>query len=276
MDDHDHGLQLISVHDAGSAGVFGDLTRFRRALYECLARRSDALFELVDAVLCADGPVRSLPELSLVGEHCRGHGGLYAGLARGRVDTDRLRRALAAAPLPRAVDGRLVLAVDVTCWLRPEAHTSSQRVLCHTYGRGMSGAWAGHGWGKDSHIMVPGWPYSVIVALETGRSWWTAPLDAVRLAPGDDAAAVTANQVRQVVTGLLEAEQWRPGDPDILLVADAGYDGPRLAFLLADLPVVVLVVVLVRMRSDRVLRRATPTHLPGTVGRHCGQTAPPW
>jgi DDE superfamily endonuclease len=115
--------------------------------------------------------------------------------------------------------------------------------------------------------MVPGWPYSVIVALETGRSWWTAPLDAVRLAPGDDAAAVTANQVRQVVTGLLEAEQWRPGDPDILLVADAGYDGPRLAFLLADLPVVVLVVVLVRMRSDRVLRRATPTHLPGTVGR---------
>lgn len=31
--------------------------------------------------------------------------------------------------------------------------------------------------------MVPGWPYSVVVALETGRSSWTAPLDAVRLAP---------------------------------------------------------------------------------------------
>jgi hypothetical protein len=145
-----------------------------------------------------------------------------------------------------------VLAVDVTCWLRPEAHTSPQRILCHTYGRG-----------RDTHIMVPGWPYSIVVALETGRSSWTAPLDAVRLTPGDDAATVTAQQVRQVVTLLLEANHWRPGDSEILLVADAGYDGPRLAFLLQDLPV----AVLVRMRSDRVLRRPTPTHLPGTTGR---------
>jgi hypothetical protein len=154
--------------------------------------------------------------------------------------------------LPRAADGRFVLAVDITCWLRPEAHTSPQRILCHTYGRG-----------KDSHVMVPGWPYSVIVALETGRSSWTAPLDAVRLAPGDDAATVTARQVRQVVTHLLQAGHWQPGDPEILLVADAGYDGPRLAFLLRALPV----AVLVRMRSDRVLRRPTPAHLPGTMGR---------
>jgi len=242
----------MSVHDAGLAGVFGELTRFRQAFYECLSRRTDALFELVDAVLCADGPVRSLPELSLVGQHRRGHGSLYAGLARGRVDAGQLRGALAAGPLPRAADGRLVLAVDITCWLRPEAHTSPRRVLCHTYGRG-----------KDTHIMVPGWPYSVIVALETGRSSWTAPLDAVRLAPGDDAATVTARQVRQVVTHLIEANHWQPGDPEIMLVADAGYDGPRLAFLLTDLPV----VVLVRMRSDRVLRRCTPVHLPGTVGR---------
>jgi hypothetical protein len=139
---------LISVHDAGSAGLSGNLTRFRQELYQCLPRRGDALFELVDAVLCADGPVRSLPELSLVGEHRRGHGGLYAGLAHGRLDTARLRRALVAGRLPRAADGRLVLAVDITCWLRPEAHTSPQRILCHTYGRG-----------KDTHIMVPGWPY---------------------------------------------------------------------------------------------------------------------
>jgi hypothetical protein len=75
------------------------------------------LFELTDAVLCADGPVHSLVELSLVGEHRRGHGSLYAALARGRVDIERLRWALAAVPLPRAADGRLVLAVDVTCWL---------------------------------------------------------------------------------------------------------------------------------------------------------------
>ncbi|MGQ4418162.1 transposase, partial [Streptomyces sp. SAS_269] len=77
------------------------LSCFRGEFYSCLTARSDALFELADAVLCGDGPVRSLPELSLVGEHRRGHGGLYSAVARGRVDTDRLRRVLASVPLHR-------------------------------------------------------------------------------------------------------------------------------------------------------------------------------
>jgi hypothetical protein len=102
----------------------------------------------------------------------------------------------------------------------------------------------------------------VICALETGRSSWTAPLDVRRLTPGED-AALTAAQVRQVVTGLMTAGQWRPGDRDILVVADAGYDAPRLAYLLAGLPV----AVLGRMRSDRVLRRTAAPPAPGTRGR---------
>lgn len=134
---------------------------------------------------------------------------------RGRLDVARLRTALSAVPLPRAADGRLVLAVDVTCWLRADAHTSPERILCHTYGRG-----------KDQHLMIPGWPYSFVVALETGRSSWTAPLDAVRLAPGDDAATATAGQLRDVVARLMAAGHWRPGDPDILVVADARAPSP--------------------------------------------------
>jgi hypothetical protein len=246
------GCLEISVHDRRCAGEIGTLASFRREFYACLTGRADAMFELAEAVLCADGPVRSLVELSLVGEHRRGHGSLYAALARGRLDVNRLRTALSAVPLPRAADGRLVLAVDITCWLRPDAHTSPERILCHTYGRG-----------KDQHIMIPGWPYSFVVALETGRSSWTAPLDAVRLAPGDDAAAVTAGQLREVVARLIAAGQWTAGDPDILVVADAGYDAPRLTYLLRDLPV----QILARMRSDRVLRRAIPPRLPGTNGR---------
>ncbi|MDE1675512.1 transposase, partial [Nocardia gipuzkoensis] len=125
-------------------------------------------------------------------------------------------------------------------------------MLCHTYGRA-----------KNTHQMIPGWPYSVVCALESGRSSWTAPLDAVRLAPGDEAATVTADQLRTVIGNLLEAGHWQPGDPDIWIVTDAGYDAPRLAFLLADLPV----AVLGRMRSDRVLRRRAPAWQPGTAGR---------
>ncbi|MGW5346475.1 NF041680 family putative transposase [Streptomyces sp. NPDC004050] len=240
------------LHRDARREPLAELSRFRGEFFSCLTARSDALFELADAVLCGDGPVRSLAELSLVGEHRRGHGGLYAAVSKGRIDVARLRQTLASVPLPRATDGRLVLAVDITCWLRPDAHTSPERILCHTYGRG-----------KDQHIPVPGWPYSIVCALEPGRSSWTAPLDALRLAPGDDTATVTARQLRDLVERLIAAGQWQTGDPDVLIVADAGYDAPCLAHLLRDLPV----QVLARMRSDRVLRRPAPARQPHTKGR---------
>ena len=99
--------------------------------------------------------------------------------------------------------------------------------------------------------MVPGWPYSVVAALETGRTSWTAALDAMRLPPGVDVAALTTTQIRPGGARLLAAGQWREGDPPILVVLDAGYDVPRIAYLFDDLPV----EILGRMRSDRVLRR---------------------
>ena len=235
------------------------LSRFRIGFYECLTARADALFELADAVLCADGPVKTLVGLSLAAEHRRGHGALYDGVNHGRLDVARLRVRLAGLPLPRCAQGRLVLAVDVTPWLRPDAATCPDRSFCHTYGRG-----------RGEHQMIPGWPYSIVAALEPGRSSWTAMLDAQRLAPGADVAAVTATQVRGVVQRLIEAGQWKPGDPRIWIVLDAGYDVPRIAFLLGDLPV----DVLGRMRSDRVLCRPAPPRVPGATGRppkHGGQ-----
>ncbi|MER5786774.1 NF041680 family putative transposase, partial [Streptomyces mobaraensis] len=212
-------------------------------LYACLTARADALFELADAVLCADGPVQILVGLALAPEHRRGHGALYAGLNHGRLDVDRLRRTLASVPLPSAADGRLVLAVDVSPWLRPDADTVPDRCFCHTYG-----------YGENKHLMIPGWPYSVVAALETGRTSWTAILDAARLAPGADVADVTTVQIREVVERLVTAGQWKDGDPAVLNVVDAGYDAPRLARALADLPV----EILGRTRSDRVMRRPTP------------------
>lgn len=223
--------------------AFAMMTEFRSELHECLVSRSDALFELCDALLCTDGPVRTLVDLALAPEHRRGHGALYSGINQGRIDVARLRRALAGVPLPRAGDGRLVLAADVYPRLRPDADTSSDRSFCHTFGRCL---------GK--HQMVPGRPYSIIAALETGRTSWTALLDAIRLEPGADVAAVTAVQVRDVVGRLVDAGQWRVGDPCILVVLDAGYDAPRIAHLLADHPV----EVLGRLRSDRVMRKPAP------------------
>jgi hypothetical protein len=55
----------------------------------CFTRRADVLFELADAVLCADGPVRVLAGLSLAPEHRRGHGALYDAVSAGRIDIAR-------------------------------------------------------------------------------------------------------------------------------------------------------------------------------------------
>ncbi|MFE1500683.1 transposase, partial [Streptomyces albidoflavus] len=120
------------LHDAVRVESLTVLSRFRTDFYDCRTARADALFELTDAVLCTDGPVRSLVDLALAPEHRRGHGALYAGLNRGRVDVARLRRVLAGVPLPRAADGRLVLAVDLSPWLRPDPGTVPDRWFCHT------------------------------------------------------------------------------------------------------------------------------------------------
>src|SRR5436309_14794230 len=111
------------------------LAAFRGELYRCFTARADALFELADAVLCADGPVKTLVGLSLAPEHQRGHGALYDAVNAGRIDVARLRWSLAALPLLRWDDGRIRVAVDVSHWLRPEAATSAERMFCHTYGR---------------------------------------------------------------------------------------------------------------------------------------------
>jgi DDE superfamily endonuclease len=127
-----------------------------------------------------------------------------------------------------------------------------------------------HGRRRDEHLLIPGWPYSMVAALDEGRTSWTRLLDARRLLSDDDEAAVTAAQVRDVVLRIIGAGHWQPGDAGILLVFDAGYDLARLSFLLGDLPV----QVLGRLRSDRVMGRTPPPRLPGTSRRpvrHAGQ-----
>jgi DDE superfamily endonuclease len=230
----------------------GLLAGFRDGFYRCLTGRGDALFSLCDAVLCAGGRVTDLARLSLVPEFGRGHGALYDGLNAGRVDFARVRWLVAALPLPRWADGRIRLAVDVCCWLRPGAEASPGRALCHVHGRG-----------GDAGQVIPGWPYSFVAALGPGASSWAVLLDAARLGPDDDDAAVTAAQLRDVIGRLRAAGHWREGSPEIVIAADAGYNATRLAFALRDLPV----IVVARVRSDRVYYRPAPPKDPRRRGK---------
>jgi hypothetical protein len=236
----------------GAGDALGRLGRFRTGLCFSFGMRRDALFEACEAVLCRQERVLMLAELCLEPECRRGHGAACDALNVGQVHVARLRRALPALPLPQWPDRRIRLAADVSNWLRPDAGCSPERLSCHCHARG-----------KGNAQLIPGWPYSFVVALEPGRTSWTLPLDAVRLGPADDATEVTAAQLRDVVTRIITAGRWRAGDPGILIAFDAGYDLTRLAWLLDDLPV----EITGRLRPDRVMYFPPPPREPGANGR---------
>jgi hypothetical protein len=202
------------------------LGRFRAELHACFTRRADALFELGDALLCAHA-VPSLPYLSLEPVHQRGWGSVYAALARGRIDAERLRDLLAGS-LPPA--DRLVFAVDVTTWPRCDAECSPERGYYYHPSRHSAG-----------QPIIAGWAYQWIAQVSFDRDSWTAPVDARRLHPLDDTDQQAAVQVRALL-GRLPV-----GGPVPVFVFDGGYDSAQLTLDLADAPA----AVLVRLRANR-------------------------
>ena len=128
------------------------LRAFRRSFYECFHRRRDALFELADAILSADGGVPSPAHLSLQASHRRGWGSLYAALDRGRIDDEALRKLLACHPL--AGDDPPVYAVDGSVWDRCDAETSPERGYYYHPSRHSAG-----------QPIVAGWAYQFVAQL---------------------------------------------------------------------------------------------------------------
>jgi hypothetical protein len=230
----------------------GRLAWFRGELYRCLAGWRDALMDLCDAVLCQDGPVRSVAELSLAAEFRRGHGSLYAALARGGVDEERLRDALAAA-LPEGLP--LLFAVDLSAWPRPDARCSPGRVHCYASCRC-----------DGRRKTVPGWSYSRVTGVEWGSSSWVFPVDSVRLGPGDDQVEVAAAQVTGLVARLRAGGRCgRAGQRDPFAVFDSGYAPAALSWALREVPVQVLVRL--RDQGRRVFYAPPPRRVPGRQGR---------
>ena len=221
----------------GSVAPRGDaaeVTAFRAGFYACLQRWADACFELTDAVLTAPGPVVSVPSLSVEPVFRRGHGSLYAALARGAVDASAVRDLLVAH---YPVDWPLVFAVDASSWARCDAETSPERGFYYHPSRHSAG-----------QPIVAGWSYQWIAGLSPDKDSWTAPVDVARIPPRDDAGGVTAAQVRGVV-GRLSPTRDVP-----LFCFDAGYDPIGLTYDLAD----TRAQVLTRIRSDRVFYADPP------------------
>ena len=212
----------------GAVDRYMALREFRARLYGCLTARADALFELCDAILCADHAVTSLAELSLVPAFRRGHGALYDALAAGQVDEEAFA-ALLAGTLPQLVDGeeamawveahdridyglleqalaglqaadaaqvreacarwtRLRFAIDATPYPRPDAECSPGRGHVHHDACRCD----------STRKTIPGWEYQFAAALGHLRTAWAALVDAERTTP----ATRTRQTIRQV-TNLL-------------------------------------------------------------------------
>jgi hypothetical protein len=93
-----------------------------------LDRRTDALFDLTDAILTADAAVPSPAHLSLQPPHRRGWGSLYAALSHGRIGEEALRKLLARHPLAES-GATPVYAVDVSVWPRCDAEASPEHAI---------------------------------------------------------------------------------------------------------------------------------------------------
>jgi hypothetical protein len=222
------------------------LRRFRSGFYRCLTGWADAGFELCEAMLCAPGPVGSVPALSLEPVFRRSHGSLYKCLDRGDVDAEAMRDLLVAH---RPAGWPLVFAVDESTWARCDAETSPQRGFYYSASKHSAG-----------QPIVAGWSYQWITGLDWACDSWTAPMDTVRIPPGADAVQATLTQIRNL-TGRLD--RTGPDGQVPVFVFDAGYDPIALTHELAD----VRACLVVRIRDDRVFYTDPVTPGPGTIGR---------
>jgi hypothetical protein len=272
------GLQTLPEVPAPDPAVFtgavaryqalAALEEFRLRLHGCLAARAGALFDLADAVLCADHAVTSLVQLSLEPEFRRGHGALYDALAAGRVDDERLfslltevltplvdgpearawiaghdvidrgmlDRALSGLPAAQAAQvrdacarwDRVRVAIDATGCPRPRAECSPGREHVRN----------GACHCKGSSKTAPGWEYQLAAVTGHLRTAWAAVIDVRRTTPATRTAQTIA-QARTVVRRLRATGAAGPAVP--LLIFDAGYSAAALADGLAGYPARILV-----------------------------------
>ncbi len=201
------------------------LREFRERIHDLCTHRADALCDVIDGAISV-GLVPSFAYLSLQAAHRRGHGSLYAALAKGRMDVEGTRR-LVASTLPKT--DRPVYAIDTSTYIRSDAETSPERGIYYHSSR--------HSAGKP---VVAGWSYSWCAQLGEVSSSWTAPVNVSRVPIEMDAHDIAGQQMRAVIALL-------PSGVKPLFAFDAGYDPTRLAEHAAEDEA----AVLVRLRRNR-------------------------
>jgi hypothetical protein len=209
------------------------LKTFRQQVYDCLEQRADALFSLCDGLL-SEPQARSLPELSHSPFFERRWPSIYAALADGKINLERLRALCVCSVLEEMpADAPVWIAIDATPEERPEAQTSEDRGYIHVANLPLA----------DKPISI-GWMFSVVGLLPDQASSWVPPLDLQRISSEQTAVGVAIDQLRRL----------KPlfGTRRVIVVADRWYGTPEMLRACQALGY----SVLIRLKSNRKLYRA--------------------
>jgi hypothetical protein len=233
-----------------------DLARFRAALYATgLGQRKDSLFDLVDAVLTADGPA-TLARMSLASGFRRRWPSVSDALDAGELHLNVVRRLLvrslpslpsrdALPSLPSRDALRPVWALDGSTWPRPQAKTSPERT-----------------WGRQVHAglpqdgVVPAWEYQWLVAVPLVGHSWVLPLDVARRSP--TAGTPTELALDQLARVLVHAPTDSPTWRRPVVTFDSSYD--PVGFVRAQQAGTLAAEVLVRLAGHRVFYGEPPPY----------------
>lgn len=216
------------------------IQQFRKAVYQSILKRADAILDLVDALTVAghvDSPVALSEEAPFRRKFCS----IFDTLRCGEFDFDRLLQALYEFQPADSEEmaGYEIYALDCTSNPRCEAETLEDRGSLKTQ--------------KDDPVHY-GHKYSWLVRLVHWGTSWVAPVDVQRVE-----TTLTDSQIASVQVKELDQRNPKPK----VVVADSQY-GNHL--FLAVFLVVQNVLALVRLRSNQVFYGQPKPHPKGTKG----------
>lgn len=197
----------------------------------CFTRGGDALFDVADALL-TDPSARSFIDLSQAPSFRRTWSSLYEALEDARIERGALLREFITLMPTRLRSKRLVLGLDTSSILRPQAHTARDRTFVHRTGLPPDATPAG-----------AGWQFSTLVVLPDPVSSWVYILDNRRVPSSETARSIGTAQLCEVLACLRHLR--------VLLVLDRAYSNAPWLVSTQHLPL----DQLIRARQNQVLYR---------------------
>ena len=215
--------------------------QFQQLVYQSIESRADAGLEFINALSSAT-TVESPVAVSESPLFKRKFSSVYDWLKEGEFDASELGETLHKTQPSDAtkIDGYEVYAVDCTEDEHPDGKTFADRHQCRK-GRGAP--------------LIVGHRYSWLVRLLSPRTSWCYPQHVARVATSQTDSEVASEQIEWLAK---QSNNWK------VVVADSLYSNITLFNLLVT---VQMVILLVRVRTNRVLYEQPPDRKPGQRGR---------